>query len=131
MTGVFISHRGADSAAAERLARELRQLGAHDVWLDVDRIDIGDSIVAKIDDGLQNATALILCLSSLGRSPWMDREWMAALARQLEGRSIRVLPARLTGGQLPAILSDIRSADLVADWNRGVADLLRALGRAT
>ena len=73
MAGVFISHRGADTAVAERLARELQGLGSHDVWLDIDRIDIGDSIVAKIDDGLANANALILCLSSSGMSPWISR----------------------------------------------------------
>jgi hypothetical protein len=129
MRGVFISHRGPDAEAAERLARELRLAGPYDVWLDSDRIDIGDSVIAKIDEGLQTASALILCLSSSGMSSWMNREWMAALARQLEGRSVRVLPARLTGGELPAILSDIRYADLVVDWNRGIIDLLRALSR--
>jgi len=60
-------------------------------------------------------------------APWMSREWMAALAMQLNGHSIRLLPVRLTGGQPPALLADIRYADLVTDWDTGLAELLRAL----
>jgi len=52
---------------------------------------------------------------------------MAALARQLNGHNVRVLPVRLTGGQPPAILDDIRYADLVGDWSQGVIDLLEAI----
>jgi hypothetical protein len=52
---------------------------------------------------------------------------MSALARQLNGRGINLLPARLTGGEPPAILEDIRYADLATDWDSGVADLLAAI----
>jgi hypothetical protein len=57
----------------------------------------------------------------------MGREWMSALARQLNGRGVKVLPVRLTGGESPAILEDIKHADLVADWSSGVAELLAAI----
>lgn len=39
----------------------------------------------------------------------------------------KLLPVRLTGGDPPAILADIKYADLVTSWTRGVADLLRAI----
>jgi hypothetical protein len=51
---------------------------------------------------------------------------MSALARQLEGHNVRILPVRLTGGGPPAILADIKYADLVRDWDKGVAELLAA-----
>jgi len=60
-------------------------------------------------------------------SPWMSREWMSALARQLDGHGVRLLPLRLSGGEPPALLADIRYADLVADWDRGVQELLAAI----
>ena len=79
MANVFISHRGADSALAERLSLEI-QLGGHDVWLDVIEIGIGDQIVKRISDGLAGAKYLVLCYSSLGaESPWMSIEWGGAL----------------------------------------------------
>ena len=71
MASVFISHRGADQDAAERLARELRNRG-HVVWLDTWKINIGDSIVERINDGLSGSSHLVLCYSDAGStSPWM------------------------------------------------------------
>ena len=127
MASVFISHRGADGIAAERLAAELRGRG-HQIWLDSWNIRIGDSIVEHMNSGLSGSTYLVLCYSDAGSiSPWMSREWMSALARQLEGADVRVLPVRLTGGSPPPILADIKYADLVADWASGVDDLCAVL----
>ena len=127
MANVFISHRGSDTIEAERLANEIRHAG-HQVWLDVWDIRVGDSIIERMNAGMADATYLVMCYSSAGvASPWMSREWMSALARQLEGHNVRVLPVRLTGGNPPAILADIKYADLVRDWDKGVADLLAAI----
>ncbi|MFF2392277.1 toll/interleukin-1 receptor domain-containing protein [Nocardia sp. NPDC058114] len=127
MSNVFVSHRGADSVAAERLANDLRDRG-HTVWLDVWMIGVGDSIVAKINEGLAGTTYLVLGYSAAGSvSPWMSQEWMSALARQLDGADIKVLPVRLTGGEPPAILAGIKYADLVADWTAGIDALCAAM----
>jgi hypothetical protein len=127
MATVFISHRGADQAPAERLARALRECG-HDVWLDTWRIELGDSIIGRIDSGLSGASYVVLCCSPApSTSAWMDREWMSALARQLGGAGVRVLPVRLTGGELPAILADIKYADLSEQWQQGVDEICKAL----
>ena len=126
MANVFISHRTADMVPARRLANDLRTLG-HNVWLDDDQISIGDSIVEKINEGLEGATYLVLCLSGSGvDSSWISREWMSTLARQLNGANVKILPAQLTGTDLPAILADLKYADLASNWNTG----FRALGAA-
>jgi hypothetical protein len=125
---VFISHRGADRVKAECLGEALRDRG-HDVWLDAWVVGIGDSVIQKIDDGLAGSQFLILCCSDeASASAWMDREWMSALARQLEGEGIRVLPALLTGGALPSVLADVKFADLAADWFSGVDAICKAIG---
>jgi hypothetical protein len=127
MANVFISHRGCDDALAAQLAGEIRTAG-HDIWIDEERIDIGDSIVQRINEGLEGASYLVLCCSSAGvMSPWMSREWMSALARQLNGAGVKVLPVRLSGGDLPAILADVKYADTAADWANGVGQLLKAI----
>ena len=127
MANVFISHRKQDSRRAERLASEIRNVG-HNVWLDEWKISVGDSIIERINEGLEGASYLVLCYSSSGvRSPWMGREWMSALARQLNGHNVRILPVLLTGGQAPAILQDVKYADLVRDWSGGLNELLRAI----
>lgn len=123
----FISHRGEDIALAERLAAQLTQAG-YEVWLDKWIINVGDSIIEKINAGMENARYLILCYSEAGvSSPWMSREWMATLARQLEGYGVKILPIRLSGGKPPAIMSDIKYADLVKDWDHGMVELLKAM----
>ncbi|WP_242470162.1 toll/interleukin-1 receptor domain-containing protein [Thiococcus pfennigii] len=126
MANVFLCHRKPDAARVARLAGELRNAG-HDVWLDEWKIGIGDSIVAEIDKGLSGANYLVLCYSAAGPSDWTDREWHSTLHRQLSGHPVKILPARLSGGGPPAILADIKYADLVADWAKGVQDLLRAI----
>jgi hypothetical protein len=127
MANVFVSHRQADAAVARRLADAIRGAG-HAVWLDEWEIGIADSVVEQIERGLQGASYIVLCYSDLGvMSPWMSREWMSALARQLEGHGVRVLPLRLTGGEPPALLADIKYADLVDDWERGLSQLLKAI----
>jgi hypothetical protein len=90
------------------------------VWLDEWEIVVGDSIIERMQEGLDSARFLILCYSDAGvLAPWMSREWMSALARQLEGHAVKILPVRLSGGSPPALLADIRYADLVRDWERG------------
>jgi molybdopterin-guanine dinucleotide biosynthesis protein A len=127
MVNVFLSHRATDLAEACRL-RDALQERRYEVWLDADQMRVGDSIVGKMNDGLSAASHLVLCLSSSGvDAPWISREWLSALARQLEGRGIKVLPVRLTGSEAPAILADIKYADLVADWGKGLEDLCAAL----
>lgn len=128
MAGVFVSYRSVDRATAERLAVTLRDRG-HEVWIDTWNIGVGDSVIGQINDGLSDLRYLILCYSDAGvMSPWMSREWMSTLARQLEGARVRLLPVRLTGGAPPAILADIKYADLVADWTGGIDALCAVLG---
>ena len=126
MPNVFISHRKDDAEQAEQLATEVRDAG-HEVWFDEWKIDLGDSIVERVDEGLEGSNYLVLCYSSSGMSPWVNREWMSVLARQLCGHGVKVLPVLLTGGKAPAILADIKYGDFTQDWSKGVSELLRAI----
>lgn len=124
---MFISYRKNDLAQAERLANEVRNLG-HRVWLDEWKIDLGDSIIERMNEGLEEATYVIVCYSSSGiTSAWMGREWMSTLARQLNGHDVKLLPVQLTGNEPPAILADLKYANFTKDWSQGVAELLRAI----
>ena len=126
MANVFISHRSSDSVPADQLAAEIRAAG-HKVWLDVWEISIGDQIVGRMDTGLEKSVYLVLCYSADGMAPWISIEWQSALARQLDGHDVKILPVRLTGDKAPAILAGTKYADVKKDWKRGVADLLKAI----
>ena len=95
MAKVFISHRTNDSVQAEQLAKELQTAG-HTVWFDEWDIQVGDSIVEKINQGLEMRGYLLMCYSSSTvNSPWMSREWMSALASQLNGMDVKIIPLYL------------------------------------
>jgi hypothetical protein len=126
VAAVFISYRSVDRQPASRLKVDIEKCG-HTVWLDSEQVKVGDSIVRKINEGLTGLTFLILCYSSAGNSPWTDQEWMPTLQRQLDGADVKILPARLTGGTLPAILAGTRYADLAGNWDQGVRDLCSAM----
>jgi hypothetical protein len=127
MAHVFISHRKSDDGPAARLAEDISRAG-HLVWFDVWEIEPGDSVLGRMDEGLEAADYVVLCYSPAGvAAPYIEREWMPALDRQLRGHPVKILPAVLRGGLPPAILADLKAADLAADWDEGVRQLLRAI----
>lgn len=127
MANVFVSYRTPDAALAERLASCMRDAG-HDVWLDRWEIVVGDSIVEQINNGLSSMSYLLLCYSFAGNdTAWQSREWHPTLARQLAGEPVKILPVRISGGAPPAIMRDVKYADLCDDWDGGVRDLLAAI----
>lgn len=127
MANVFISYRRSDYEKVGRLADEIRAAG-HEVWLDEWEVELGDSIVARINDGLNAASYVVLCCSSQpATAAWIAREWMSTLARQLNGERVKILPALLSGDHLPSILADMKYADLSKDWSGGVAEILKTI----
>lgn len=127
MPTVLISHRSSDSAQAQRLAGAIADAG-HQVHLDVLDLKIGMSITEWMNSSLGDAKYIVLCYSPSGvDSPWMSREWLSSLARQLNGDNIKILPVLLSGGRPPPILADLKYADVAASWDDGVRALLRAI----
>ena len=58
----FISHATADREFVEKFAADLRANGV-DAWYSGWEMKAGDSIRAKIDEGLQNSEVFIIVLS--------------------------------------------------------------------
>ena len=123
---IFISHRSADLDLARKLSGELEAYG-HDVWLDDERILVGDSIVQEVEAGLLGSNYVIMCLSVHGPSEWTDREWMSTLSRRLSGTDVKLLPVVLSGGAVPSLLADIKYVDLTKDWDHGISLLCLAI----
>src|SRR5438034_517243 len=60
---VFLSHSAKDKAVVRSLAERLRQDGLK-VWFDEWVLKPGDSIPAKIEEGLEHSRVLVLCMSA-------------------------------------------------------------------
>jgi hypothetical protein len=71
---VFLSHSTKDKAVVRAVAERLKADGLR-VWFDDWEIRSGDSIPAKIEDGLEHSRVLVLCVSAhaLG-SDWAQLE---------------------------------------------------------
>ena len=105
---VFISHNKTDAEAARELAIFLaaEEMG---VWFDEWEVQAGDSIVEKIEEGLNDCSHFILLWSQNAvRSAWVRQELRAALVKAIEEGGPRVIPVRLDETELPLLLRDLK-----------------------
>ncbi|MGA0546991.1 toll/interleukin-1 receptor domain-containing protein [Brevundimonas sp. VNH65] len=127
---VFLCHASADKPFVRRVCSDLTEAG-HKVWMDEFEIAVGDSIIDKINEGTERADALVLFVSAAAASSqWVKREWRSALARQVSGSGVKILPVVIEDVQSPSLLADIRYADFRASYHKGLEDLLLSLGKA-
>ena len=73
MSSIFISHSHRDRAFAISLADKLRAAGLR-VWVDEAELQVGDSLLSKIADGIRDADYLAVVLSqSSVSSEWVRK----------------------------------------------------------
>lgn len=113
---------------AERLGKELEELGI-EPFVDVQHILPGRDLVLTINDALTQSDYFVLLWSrNTVDRPWVDLEWTAALARDLEDRRSFLFVVRLDDTPLPVILTMRRYLDAFGSWTT-VADELAAAWR--
>jgi predicted acylesterase/phospholipase RssA len=89
---VFLSHSSKDKAVVRPLAERLRQDGVK-VWFDEWVLKPGDSIPARIEEGLEQSRVLVLCLSngSIGEDLAHDEAIASRIARRVDQRPDAIL----------------------------------------
>ena len=104
----FVSHATADHPFVEKFAADLRANGV-DAWYSGWEIKPGDSIRAKIDEGLEGCEYFIIVLSknSINR-PRVQKELDAATVRNLSGEVRKIIPVKFDDcGDLPPTLGSL------------------------
>src|SRR5574340_166874 len=92
---VFLSHSAKDKAVVRALAERLRADGLK-VWFDEWVLKPGDSIPAKIEEGLEHSRVLVLCMSaSAFGSDWAQLEARTFRFRDPLNKDRRFIPLRL------------------------------------
>ena len=110
--GLFLSHTGADKPFVRRLKADLLARGVEKVWVDEAEIDIGDSLTAKIDEGMKVCRYIGVVLSPRSiNAPWVKKELDVAMNREIEGGQVVVLPLLYEKAELPAFLKGKLYAD--------------------
>lgn len=116
-TSVFLSHTSADKPFVRNLARDLENHGVK-YWLDEAEIKVGESLIEKIRNGLDEVdyVAVILSPSSV-LSAWVQREVDVAMNQEIQGKKVKVLPIMYKSCELPGFLLGKLYADFTEESN--------------
>jgi small GTP-binding protein len=102
---VFLSHSSRDKAIVRGIADRLKRDGVR-VWFDEWEIKPGDSISAKVEEGLEHSRVLVLCMSANAfGSDWAQLEGYTFRFRDPLNRERRFIPLRLDDGPIKSSLA--------------------------
>jgi small GTP-binding protein len=102
---VFLSHSSKDKPVVRELAERLRKDGLK-VWFDEWVLKAGDSIPAKIEEGLEHSRVLVLCMSANAfGSDWAQLESGTFRFRDPLNKERRFIPLRLDNAPIKGSLA--------------------------
>ena len=123
----FLSHSSADKPFIRQLAADLTANGIG-VWLDEQRIRVGDSIPEKIAQGLAESDYFLIGMShKSAESAWVQKELNNALMSEMQRRNVHILPLRSDDSPMPQIIAEKKYADFSQSYKAGLEDLLKAI----
>jgi hypothetical protein len=124
---VFLSHSSKDKPTIRQLATDLTAAGVT-VWLDEQKIHVGDSIPEGIAQGLAESDFFLIALSEHSTSSaWVKRELNSALIDAISKRKVKILPVLLSVTEIPVVIRDMKYADFTKSYKQGLNELLTAI----
>lgn len=129
MSSIFLSHNSKDKPFVRKLADDLRKKG-HYVWVDEAEIKVGDSLIGKIEEGIENTEYLGVVISNnSNKSEWVNREVRTALNQEIHNKKVKVLPILIEDAEIPPFLIDKKYADFTSDdnYDNALQDILDRL----
>ena len=130
MKRVFLSHNSADKPFTRRLAHRLEKVGIG-VWLDEAELKIGDSLLSKLSEAISQVefVAAVISKNSV-KSKWVEKELQLAMMKEVESRTVVVLPIVIDDVEMPSYLADKVYADFRNPhaFETSYSQLLRTLG---
>ena len=128
--GVFLSHTSDDKPFVRQLKEDLESHGVKRVWLDEAEIQIGDSLMKKIEEGLLKTKYIGVVLSPRSiKSNWVQKELEIAMNREIGTGEVVVLPLVMEECTLPTFLQGKLYADFSSPekYDISLKKLLRRL----
>jgi TIR domain len=112
---VFLCHANEDKSAVQDLYKRLAENSWIDPWLDVKRLLPGEDWKTSIENAVEAADFVIICLSnnSVMRTGYVQKEISVALdtaRRKVEGEN-RLIPVRFEPCKVPGNLSKLQLID--------------------
>jgi TIR domain len=128
---IFISYSHADKPKVDLLAAHMVKRNAS-VWVDTWELNVGDSIIQRIQDAITESDALLVVLSNASvESEWCKKELSTGLIRELDEKRVIVLPVLLEDCQIPLFLKDKMYADLRTDFESGLSSIMDAVSKVS
>ena len=129
---VFLSHSSKDKAVVRAVAERLRTDGLR-VWFDEWELKPGDSIPAKIEEGLEHSRVLVLCMSANAfGSDWAQLEAGTFRFRDPLNQERRFIPLRLDDAPIKGSLAQFLYINWLPGGPRaGVCEAPRSLPPAS
>lgn len=124
---IFISYSHHDADFVDQLAK---QLVAHkvNVWIDRWELNVGDSLLSRVQEAIGGASALLVVLSHASvSSEWVKKEVNAGLLRELEEKRVVIMPVLVEDCAIPIFLRDKLYADFRSDFDSGVKKVLESV----
>lgn len=119
---IFISYNHNDQQLVDMVARKLElSFGRNNIFYDRWSMQPGDSIIGKMNEGLEQYTTFFYFLSTNSlKSNMVTREWQSALMSSVNS-GLKFVPIRLDDCNPPAIMKDLLYIDL---YGRGIDDAI-------
>jgi hypothetical protein len=128
---VFISYSHADELIVNKLAAHLVKQNAN-VWVDTWELSVGDSILNKVQEAIQESSALLVIVSKASvESEWCKKELSAGLMRELDEKRVVVLPVLVEDCEIPLFLREKMYADLRTNFERGLRNIVESISKVT
>jgi hypothetical protein len=133
MKKIFVSHNFKDHDFTNKLISKLERDFGDRIWIDDWEIDVGDSIVEKVNEGLETSSFIIVVFSPNSiRSLWVKKELNSSLMNQLNGQDIKILPVlikSITFQEIPFVLQDIKGIRIenISDFESEYIDLTKPI----
>ena len=127
MKSIFISYSHKDKEFVSKLASDLWLYGIQS-WVDVREIQVGDSLVKKISEGINDADHVLVILSAASvSSKWIQFEIQAAFTKDPAGAKRVLIPAVIEKVEIPAFLRHIKYVDFTESYEQGLNEIVRAI----
>jgi hypothetical protein len=127
---IFLSHNSHDKPIVRRLRNDLAAYGIRG-WVDEAEIRPGESLIAKIQDGLESTDFFAVILSKRSvDSEWVKRELDMATTLELERKAVFVIPIVVDDCQVPLFLRGKKYLNISTDY-LGSVDELECLVKRT
>lgn len=120
---VFISYSQKDWERVSLFASLMAKNG-FDIWMDVKRISLGESIISAVASALNQADVYMLFISNnSNKSSWVSEELNIALTKSIENKKPRIIPVLLDDCNIPITLT----GRLYLDARKSIQDALKQL----